>query len=135
MEAKVQIKVRYSETDQMGVVYHGNYFPWFDEARFAIMNKLGIDPKELEAQGIFMPIVDVQCKYKTPAVFDDLITVEAKADPAYPNQLVVNFKVIRERDGRVLSEARTRSVIVNREGMIIPKKIFKDSGVKEVDID
>lgn len=135
MEAKVQIKVRYSETDQMGVVYHGNYFPWFDEARFAIMKKLGIDPKELEAQGIFMPIVDVQCKYKTPAVFDDLITVEAKADPAYPNQLVVNFKVIRERDGRVLSEARTRSVIVNREGMIIPKKIFKDSGVKEVDID
>lgn len=125
MEASVRIKVRYNETDQMGIVYHGNYFHWFDEARFEIMKQMGIDAKTLESQGIFMPIVEVQCKYKLPATFDDHLIIEAKPDTSYTNQLVVDFKVIREQDGKVLSEARTKSVIVNNKGQIIPKKIFK----------
>ncbi len=124
MKVSVQIKVRYSETDQMGVVYHGNYFPWFDLARFEILNQCGINVKELEAQGILMPIYEVQCKYKAPAKFDDQLIIEAEADVSISNRLVIAFKVIREEDGMVLTEARTVSVITNRAGQLIPKKIF-----------
>ncbi len=124
MKVSVQIKVRYSETDQMGVVYHGNYFPWFDLARFEILNQCGINVKELEAQGILMPIYEVQCKYKAPAKFDDQLIIEAEADVSISNRLVIAFKVIREEDDMVLTEARTVSVITNRAGQLIPKKIF-----------
>ncbi|MCK4258397.1 MAG: acyl-CoA thioesterase [Halanaerobiales bacterium] len=126
MEASVKVHVRYSETDQMGVVYHGNYFPWFDLARFEILKKCGIDIKELEENGILMPVINVECKYKKSAKFDDDLIIEAKADTSFSNQLVVNFKVIREKDKAILAEAKTRSIFTNRKNQVIHKKIFKN---------
>jgi acyl-CoA thioester hydrolase len=70
-----QIRVRYAETDQMGVVYHGNYFPYFESGRAESIRQLGFTYVDMERMGIIMPIVEVHCKYLRPARYDDLLTV------------------------------------------------------------
>lgn len=72
---ETKVRVRYSETDQMGVVYHGNYFAYFETARAESIRKLGITYADMEKTGIIMPVTDVQCKYLRPAKYDDLLTI------------------------------------------------------------
>ncbi len=70
------IRVRYAETDQMGVVYHSNYFPYFEAARAEAIRELGMTYADIEKTGVFMPIVDVHCRYLRPARYDDLLTIK-----------------------------------------------------------
>jgi acyl-CoA thioester hydrolase len=71
-----QIRVRYAETDQMGVVYHSNYFPYFESARAESIRELGFTYADMEKMGVIMPVVDVHCRYLRPALYDDLLTVK-----------------------------------------------------------
>jgi acyl-CoA thioester hydrolase len=77
-EHQEKIRVRYSETDQMGVVYHGNYIPFFEIGRVEWLRNKGIAYKSLEENGIALPIVSMTLNYKKPARYDDLITVKTK---------------------------------------------------------
>lgn len=70
-----QIRVRYAETDQMGVVYHSNYFPYFESARAESIRQLGFTYADMEKMGVIMPVVDVHCRYLRPARYDDLLTI------------------------------------------------------------
>lgn len=74
----VEVRVRYSETDQMGVVYHGNYIPFFEIGRVEWLRNKGISYKSLEENGIALPIVSMTLNYKKPARYDDLLTVKTK---------------------------------------------------------
>lgn len=69
------IRVRYAETDQMGVVYHANYFPYFESARAESIRQLGFTYADMERMGVIMPVVDVHCRYLRPARYDDLLTI------------------------------------------------------------
>jgi len=71
-----QIRVRYAETDQMGVVYHSNYFLYFESARAESIRQLGFTYAGMEKMGIVMPVIDVHCRYLRPAVYDDLLTIK-----------------------------------------------------------
>jgi acyl-CoA thioester hydrolase len=73
---ETKLRVRYAETDQMGVVYHSNYFPWFETARAESIRQLGFTYADMEKMGIIMPVIEVQCRYLRPAVYDDLLTVK-----------------------------------------------------------
>ncbi|HQV54202.1 MAG: acyl-CoA thioesterase [Chitinophagaceae bacterium] len=73
---ETQIRVRYAETDQMGVVYHGNYIPYFESSRAEAIRELGYTYADMEKMGIIMPVVDVHCHYLRPAKYDDLLTVK-----------------------------------------------------------
>lgn len=73
---ETQIRVRYAETDQMGVVYHSNYFPYFESARAESIRELGFTYADMEKMGVIMPVVDVHCRYLRPALYDDLLTVK-----------------------------------------------------------
>ena len=77
-EHQIQIRVRYSETDQMSVVYHGNYVPYFEMGRVEWLRNKGISYKSLEESGIALPIVSMTINYKKPARYDDLLTVITK---------------------------------------------------------
>lgn len=77
-EHQVQVRVRYSETDQMGVVYHGNYIPFFEIGRVEWLRDKGISYKSLEESGIALPIVSMTLNYKKPARYDDLLFVKTK---------------------------------------------------------
>ncbi len=71
-----QIRVRYAETDQMGVVYHSNYFPYFESARAESIRELGFTYADMEKMGVIMPVIDVHCRYLRPARYDDLLTIK-----------------------------------------------------------
>ena len=75
-ESTTQVRVRYAETDQMDVVYHGNYAQYFEVARAEAIRKLGFTYKNMEALGTYMPITELQCKYLRPAHYDDLLSVK-----------------------------------------------------------
>ena len=74
--SETQIRVRYAETDQMGVVYHSNYFLYFESARAESIRQLGLTYAGMEKMGIVMPVIDVHCRYLRPAVYDDLLTIK-----------------------------------------------------------
>lgn len=72
---ETKIRVRYAETDQMGVVYHSNFFPYFESARTESIRELGFTYADMERMGVIMPVVDVHCRYIRPARYDDLLTI------------------------------------------------------------
>ncbi|OYW17945.1 MAG: thioesterase [Sphingobacteriales bacterium 12-47-4] len=73
--SSTNIRVRYAETDQMGVVYHSNYFPYFESARAEAIRELGFTYADMEKEGVIMPIIDVHARFFRPALYDDLITI------------------------------------------------------------
>lgn len=73
---ETQVRVRYAETDQMGVVYHSNYFLYFETARAESIRHLGFTYADMEKMGVIMPVVDVHCRYLRPALYDDLLTIK-----------------------------------------------------------
>ena len=75
---QIQVRVRYSETDQMGVVYHGNYIPYFEIGRVEWLRNKGVSYKSLEESGIALPIVSMHLNYKKPARYDDMLTINTK---------------------------------------------------------
>lgn len=75
IEAKASIQVRYHETDQMGVVHHSNYIHWFEVGRTQLIKQLGYTYREVEENGLLLPVIDMTCQYKKPAKYDDIIEV------------------------------------------------------------
>jgi len=85
---ETQVRVRYAETDQMGVVYHSNYFPYFESARTESIRQLGFTYADMEKMGVIMPVVDVHCRYLRPAKYDDLLTIKTML-----NELPLHHKI------------------------------------------
>ncbi len=75
-QSETSLRVRYSETDQMGVVYHSNFFPYFESARAESIRQLGYTYADMEKMGVVMPVIEVHCRYLRPALYDDLLTVK-----------------------------------------------------------
>ena len=94
-----QIRVRYAETDQMGVVYHSNFFPYFESARAESIRELGFTYADMEKMGVIMPVVDVHCRYLRPAKYDDLLTVKTilKELPVH-HKIEFHHEVYNEED-------------------------------------
>ena len=129
IKTSVEIRVRYAETDQMGVVYHANYLPWFEQARIHMLDELGLPYTQLEADGYMLPVVECQLKYLQPARFDDRITVHARVSKTPRLRLNIDYEVYRE--DTLLVTGTTTHVFINTEGRLIrpnPRfiEIFKD---------
>ncbi len=97
--SETQIRVRYAETDQMGVVYHSNYFLYFESARAESIRQLGFTYAGMEKMGIVMPVVDVHCRYVRPAVYDDLLTIKTtlKELPVH-HKIVFHHEIFNEKN-------------------------------------
>lgn len=95
---ETQVRVRYAETDQMGVVYHSNYFLYFESARAESIRQLGITYAGMEKMGIVMPVIDVHCRYLRPAVYDDLLTIKTtlKELPVH-HKIIFHHEIINEK--------------------------------------
>src|SRR3954468_19141029 len=79
IESRTQITVRYAETDMMGIVYHGNYLPWFEVGRTTLLRENGFPYRELEAEGYLLPVVELGSRFFKPAVYDDTVTIITRA--------------------------------------------------------
>jgi acyl-CoA thioester hydrolase len=75
IESRSQVTVRYAETDMMGIVYHGNYLPWFEIGRTTLLKEQGLPYRQLEEDGYRLPVLEIQAKYLRPAVYDDTLTI------------------------------------------------------------
>jgi acyl-CoA thioester hydrolase len=107
------IRVRYAETDQMGVAHHANYFVWFELARSEFCRKYQIDYKAMEASGLFMPVVEVRCRYKSAARYDDEVTIRAEVIERTRRTLRIHYKATRSE--AILAEGETLQLLVDGE--------------------
>jgi acyl-CoA thioester hydrolase len=111
---ETKLRVRYAETDQMGVVYHSNYIVWFEVGRVEMMRELGFTYSEMEKQdGTHIAVVDVRCRFKAPARYDELVTIRTRLLNVRGSLLHFGYEVVRNVDGAVLAEGETIHIVVN----------------------
>lgn len=115
----VRDRVRFVETDMMGVVHHANYLRWFEMGRVAYLRHCGITLGELMEAGVVFPITEVNCTYKNSCTFDDEFEVRVKMTGFNKAKMEFSYEVIRLRDGAVAVTGHTRNVFTDKEGHII----------------
>ncbi|MEJ8844278.1 thioesterase family protein [Lacibacter sp. H375] len=104
--SETNIRVRYSETDQMNVVYHGNYAQYFEVARAEAIREMGITYKEMEEMGIVMPIVELHTKFLRPAKYDDLLTIKTQLRELPTDHRVEFHHEVYNEEGKLLTIGR-----------------------------
>jgi acyl-CoA thioester hydrolase len=103
-----EIRVIYADTDAMGIVYHANYIKWFEVGRCEMMRQMGMSYDELEKTGVWLPVVSVTCEYKTPAVYDDILTIAAWTEKLGGVSIVIGYEITRKETGELLVTGSTR---------------------------
>lgn len=111
-----RVRVRYAETDQMGVVYHANYFVWFEIGRTDLLRQSGWSYREMEAEGVSLPVLTAECTYHRPARYDDEIEIRTTGMLVSPVRLAFEYEAVRTRDAVVAASGRTLHAAINREG-------------------
>ena len=110
------IRVRYAETDQMGVVYYANYLVWMEVARVEYCKSIGFSYEEMEREdGIFLAVAEAHCRYLYPARFDQNVTIETTLADAHPRMVSFAYEMRLTEDGRKLATGETRHVFVGRD--------------------
>jgi len=132
-EHEIQVRVRYSETDQMGVVYHGNYLPYFEIGRVEWLRDKGISYKFMEENGVALPIVSLSLNYKKPARYDDVLLIKT----IYKSQTSVKLEFeceIRNEKGELLTTGYFLLVFVDiKSGRPIPPPQYISDLLKNVE--
>ena len=104
--SEYKIRVRYAETDQMDVVYHGNYAQYFECARAEGIRELGFTYKQMEALGVMMPIIELQCKFIRPAHYDDLLTIKTILKELPDGHRIEFFQEVYNEAGKLLTTGK-----------------------------
>jgi acyl-CoA thioester hydrolase len=108
-----QIRVRYADTDQMKVVYHGKYLEYFEVGRAALIRSLGLPYSELESRGILLPVVEAYAKYRKPACYDDLLSIKAIISALPKATLKIDYQVFRSDEEQPLADGYTVHSFLN----------------------
>jgi len=117
---EIQLRVRYAETDKMGVVYHGNYAQYFEVARVEMLRSLGVSYRSMEDSGIMLPVVNLNINYRKPALYDELLTVRTSLKELPGVRIHFDYELLNERDD-LLANASTDLVFVDAENKL-PKR-------------
>jgi acyl-CoA thioester hydrolase len=122
-----QVRVRYAETDQMGVVYHANYAIWFEVGRIETLRQLGFAYKEMEAEGCRLAVVELCCRYRMPARYDDLIAIRTRVQLVRQGLIRFAYEVLRAEDGQLLAGGETVHMPLDKNGKRsrVPDKYLK----------
>ncbi|HEX5234778.1 MAG TPA: thioesterase family protein [Silvibacterium sp.] len=116
--AQTRLRVRYAETDQMGVVYYANYFVWCEIGRVEFFRQLGYDYKQMEAaDDCHLPVVEARCRYRSPARYDDEVVIDTRVIALRSHVIKFGYRLLRIGNGRnqLLAEAETVHVSVDRQ--------------------
>jgi acyl-CoA thioester hydrolase len=117
LTGETTIRVRYAETDRMGLLHHANYLVYFEQARTDLLRQLGGNYKELEDRGFFLVITKVEVRYRSPAHYDDLLTIRTTVTRTSPVRLEHKYEVFRP-DGKLAAEGATTLACVDRDGKL-----------------
>ena len=121
----IKLRVRFAETDGMGVVYHGRYFEYFEAARVRLLDEVGMPYTKLVELGYHLPVVEAQVRYRAPAKFDDDLEITATVAPIEGPRLNLSYKVTCRGD--LLTEGKTVHAFINKNGFPVrPPQEFLD---------
>ena len=105
--AACQVRVRYAETDKMGVAYYANYFVWFEVGRCELLRTLGGSYSQLEETGLLLPVIDAQCNYRAPARYDDTLTITTTGSLKSRARVKFSYEVSRQTTSELLASGTT----------------------------
>ena len=109
----IQFRVRYSETDQMGVVYHTNYLNWFEIGRTSFIRELGFTYRQLEEQGVLLPVTDASITFKSPARYDNMVEVRTVIEELTPLRLHFRYEIVNLETDTLLVYGQTQHVFTS----------------------
>ena len=125
---ETRVRVRYAETDQMGVVHHANHFVWFEIGRVELLRQLGFSYREMESQDqCYIAVVDARCRYRVPARYDDEILVRTRLKNVKESVIHFGYELVRAEDGTVLAEGETTHIVTNEQMKMVelPEKYMR----------
>jgi acyl-CoA thioester hydrolase len=132
MHIETRVRVRYAETDQMGVVYHANYLIWMEIGRVEYCRSVGIRYRDMEEQdGILLAVAKVECRFAAPARYDDEVIVETRVSKAHPRLVAFQYTLRRAGDLQLLAEGETRHIFCDRDlqPCKLPPKYWSHFGI------
>jgi acyl-CoA thioester hydrolase len=113
---EARVRVRYAETDQMGVVYHANYLVWFEVGRVELMREMGVTYRDLEQDaGALIPVVEVTARYVAPARYDDDLFVHTSLVDVRRSMIRFRYRIVRVKDEALLCEGESVHIVVGRD--------------------
>lgn len=125
---ETRLRVRYAETDQMGVVYHSNHIIWFEVGRVELMRQLGFSYRDMESHDKrFIAVAEVTCRYRAPARYDDEIIVRTRMRSARESVIVFAYELVRAESGQLIAEGETTHIVTDETMKIaaLPEKYVK----------
>lgn len=128
-------KVNYYETDKMGVTHHSNYIRWMEEARIDFLEQIGYGYAKLEEDGIISPVIGIECDYKMPTTFDDIIEIQVEVEEFNGVKLVIKYIMTNQKSKETVLIGKSKHCFVNKENKpVILKKAFPnfDKALKEL---
>ena len=126
-KAQVRFRARYSETDQMGIVYHANYLPWFEMARTALCAARGVRYRDIEEQDhLLLTVVEAHCRYHAPARYDDEVVAAARLSFSHARMIGFAYEIRNAATSQLLVTGETKHVFITADGrpVKVPRKYF-----------
>jgi acyl-CoA thioester hydrolase len=125
LRGSTTVRVRYAETDQMGIAWHGEYLAWFEVGRTDLLRGCGCTYRELEAQGLRLPVIEVQARYLRPALYDDVLEIHTRLTGVGGARVSFDYEVRREgTEGPLLATGSTSHAAIDLRGR--PRRIPED---------
>lgn len=130
-QCELTFRVRYAETDPMGVLHHSRYFVYFEMGRTELLRLAGMRYRDLEARGVLFVVAKAACQYKAPARYDDEVRLVTKIDRITRSRIDHSYEMFRADDGRLICTAQTTLACVDRGGAIIeiPQDVHGEAGM------
>jgi acyl-CoA thioester hydrolase len=125
---EARVRVRYAETDQMGMVYHANFFIWFEVGRVELLRKMGVTYKEMESvDDCHIVVVEARCQFRRPARYDDVLRVRTRVAESRTRTIRFAYEVFNEANGELIATGETQHVICDAQGKpkLLPEKYRK----------
>ena len=133
---KTPYRVIYGDIDNMGVAYYANYLRWFEIGRTELLRAWGLPYSRIESQGLLLPVAEAQCKYHTPARYDEVLIIETSLDVKYKGGLRITYRILSQDEKTVHATGSTRHAYVNAEGRVVrPPTFMRELIRRQIDTD
>ena len=131
---KTPYRVIYGDTDNMGVAYYANYLRWFEIGRTELLRAWGMPYRQIESQGLLLPVAEAQCRYLLPAKYDQLLVIEASLDTSYQGGLRITYRILSEDEQQLHATGYTRHAFVNHQGRVVrPPQFMRELINNQID--
>jgi acyl-CoA thioester hydrolase len=111
---ETRLRVRYAETDQMGVVYHSNHLIWFEVGRVELLREMGFSYRDMERkEGRFIAVAEVQCRYRAPVYYDEEVVVRTRLKKVRESVVIFTYELVRANDRTLLAEGETTHIVTD----------------------